>query len=113
MIRLPQRSPLFPYTPLFRSTAAGAEPREPAEHRGVARQQLDQSRARAHGRQEALHLVERLVGIGALPDGVEQVRQQPLHRAAERRLVRNEWPALEDQPEIVAGALGITKAGGL
>src|SRR5213079_3252963 len=56
---------------------------EPGEKLGAVREQLDEPSARAGGRQEALELVERLVGVGALPEGVEEHRVEALERRAE------------------------------
>src|SRR3989441_9412787 len=104
MIRRPPRSTLFPYTTLFRSTRTHAD--EPGEKLGAVREQLDEPSARAGGRQEALELVERLVGVGALPEGVQEHRVEALERRAELARVRHERAPLEDALEVVARALG-------
>ena len=63
------------------------------------------------GGQEALELVQRLVGIGALPERVEQQRIETRERRVQVRRVRDQRPALEDQLQVVTRALGILESG--
>src|SRR5438445_240542 len=60
--------------------------------------------------EKALELVQGLVGIPALPHRVEQRRQQPGERLAERGRVGHERPAFEDETQVVTRALGIGEA---
>ena len=97
---------------LRQEVAAGAEPHEPGEQLGPGGEQLDVARARPGGGEEPLELVERLVGIGALPARVEQHRLQARQGRPERAGVRHQRPALDDHPEVLERALGIGKPGG-
>ena len=75
--------------------AAGADLDEAQEQLRV-HEQLDEPGARPGSREEPLELVQRLVGIGALPQGVDEHRIEALERGAHVRGVRHQRTALED-----------------
>src|SRR5206468_400204 len=60
---------------------------------------------------EALELVKRVVGVGALPERIEEHRAEALERRAEPARVRHERTPLEDEREVVARTLGVDEAG--
>src|SRR5712691_5503617 len=96
---------------LRQEIAARAHADEPGEELGAPREQLDEPGARARRREEALELVERLVGVGALPERVEEHRAEALERRAKPARVWHERTPLEDQREVVARPLGVDEAG--
>ena len=97
---------------LGEQVAAGTEPHEAVEQVGVGGEQLDVAGARAGRRQEPLELVERLVGVGALPAGVEERRDEALEGRPQRRRPRNQRPPLDDHSEVLERPLGIHEARG-
>src|SRR6185295_20044317 len=93
--------------------AARADLDQSEEEIGILHEQLDEPRARTGGSEEPLELVQRLVGVGALPQGVEQERIEARERRVQMRRVRHERAPLEDELQVLARALGILEAGGL
>ena len=89
--------------------APGAELDEIDEKIRALRQQLEIGRARPGSGDEALELVERLVGVGALPEGVEQHRKDRVKGASQRLGVRDERPAFDHEPQVFPGAVGSAK----
>src|SRR5205809_3449542 len=87
--------------------AASTHADEPGEELGAVGEQLDEPGARTGSRQEALDLVERRVGVGSLPERVEEHRVEALERRVELARVGHERAPLEDAPEVVARAVGI------
>jgi hypothetical protein len=98
---------------LDEKVTARAETHETLQKLGPVGEQLDVPRARPGRGQEAFELVERLVGIRALPEGIEQNRKHPLEGHAQRAGIGHEGTTLDDEPEVLAGALGIGESSGL
>ena len=94
---------------LRQQIATRAEAEQSAQHLAIFGQELDEPDARARRRQKALELVQRLVGIRALPDLVQQRGIETLERLAHGAGVRNERTPLDDQLQIVARALRVAK----
>src|SRR5262249_57636538 len=69
--------------------------------------------SRTGSREEPLELVQRLVGVWALPQRVEQERIEALERRRQMGRVRHQRTPLEDELQVVARALGVLEAGGL
>src|SRR5262249_50694090 len=80
---------------------------------GIFHEQLDEPGSRTGSPEEALELVQRLVGVGALPQRVEQERIEALERRGQMGRVRYQRTTLEDELQVVARALGILEPGGL
>ncbi len=93
--------------------AAGAQAHQVREQLGLAREEIQVGGARARRRDEALELAERFVGVRALPERVEQHREEPGDRAARGGRIRDERPAFQDPAQVLARAVRIREAGGL
>src|SRR5262249_26379834 len=64
------------------------------------------------GREEPLELMERLVGVRALPERVQEQRVEASQGGVEVRGVGHQRAALEDQLQIVPRALRVLEPGG-
>ena len=93
--------------------AARAELDEIGEEIRALGEQLEIGGARARRGHEPLELVQSLVGIGALPQRLEQHGKHGVEGAAHGLRVGHEGPALEDEAEILARPVRIGEAGGL
>ena len=98
---------------LGQELAAGAELHQVSDQLRSFGEELEIGGARAHRGHESLELVQRLVGIRALPERVEQNGEHAADGAPRRLGIRHQRPALDHEPEVLARPVRIGEAGGL
>src|SRR5262249_11402477 len=62
---------------------------------------------------EALELIQCLIRVRALPERIEQHRQDSLERAVCRLRIGDQRATFQNEPEVLAGAVGIPETGRL